>query len=207
MSGETTIIWGAAGHARVLRDVLGASRIEAVFDNAEVPPPWDVPFFVGRDGFADWAKAGRARTFAIAIGGARGADRLEIADWLTHQGLAPLTVRHAGAIVEPSAEIALGAQVLGGSFVGAVARVGRQVILNSQSSVDHDCVIGEGSHIAPGAVLCGEVTLGPRCFVGAGATVLPKLRLGADVVVGAGATVTRDVADGMTVINTPARPA
>ena len=59
--------------------------------------------------------------------------------------------------------------------------------MNTGASVDHDCHLGDAVHIAPGAVLAGEVEVGPLAFVGAGAVV------------------TRDVGDGMTVSGNPAR--
>ena len=71
--------------------------------------------------------------------------------------------------------------------------------------MDHDCVIGRAVHIAPGAHLCGGITVGERTLIGAGATVIPNLRIGSDVVIGAGATVVGDIPDGVTALGTPAR--
>ena len=70
------------------------------------------------------------------------------------------------------------------------------------SSVDHDCVIGDGSHIGPGAHLAAEVVVGARAFVGTGAVVLPRLHIGDDAVVGA--FVAHDVLAGATVVGNPA---
>ena len=51
-------------------------------------------------------------------------------------------------------------------------------------------------HIAPGATLCGGVTVGDGAFVGAGATVIPGVIIGAGARIGAGMTILADVPEG-----------
>ena len=51
-------------------------------------------------------------------------------------------------------------------------------------------------HVAPGAVLGGNVTIGERCLIGANSTVLPGIKIGFDVIVGAGSTVTKNIPEG-----------
>jgi UDP-perosamine 4-acetyltransferase len=70
--------------------------------------------------------------------------------------------------------------------------------------VEHDGVVGAIAHVAPGAILCGNVSVGARALVGAGAVVIPGRAIGADAVVGAGAVVVRDVPAGITVRGVPA---
>jgi acetyltransferase-like isoleucine patch superfamily enzyme len=90
--------------------------------------------------------------------------------------------------------------------VAADAMLGAACIVNHKASVDHECRLGDGVHVAPGATLCGLVTVGDAAFIGAGAVVLPRLSIGADAVVGAGAVVTKDVPAGAVVTGNPARP-
>ena len=71
--------------------------------------------------------------------------------------------------------------------------------------MDHDCVVGAFSHIAPQASLGGASKIGKVVLIGAGAVVLPGIAVGDYAVVGAGAIVTKDVAAGMVVIGNPAR--
>jgi acetyltransferase-like isoleucine patch superfamily enzyme len=70
--------------------------------------------------------------------------------------------------------------------------------------VEHDCRLGEHVHVAPRALLCGDVEIGARSHIGAGAVVRQGLRLGNDTVVGAGAVVIRNHSGGGTLIGVPA---
>jgi len=84
--------------------------------------------------------------------------------------------------------------------------MGDACIVNSGAIVEHECRLGHGVHVAPGAVLTGCVTVEDHAFVGAGAVVLPRLRIGRGAVVGAGAVVIEDVASGTVVAGVPAKP-
>ena len=94
---------------------------------------------------------------------------------------------------------------MAGAIVNPEARLGRQCIINTKASVDHECVLDDGVELAPGATLCGIVHLGINAWVCTGATVLPRINIGADAIVGAGAVVIRDVPTGVTVVGVPAK--
>ncbi len=212
MSVQAAVFWGATGQAKVLRECLGPGGppLVAVFDNdPRVAPPFsDVPLFIGEAGFREWLSRTpdpSAVGFLVAIGGARGGDRLELHECLERAGLRALTVVHARAFVAESARLGPGTQVLAQAAVCVEAVLGRSCIVNTGATVDHECRLGDGVHVAPGARLLGQVEVGDGALVGAGAVVLPRLRLGAGCVVGAGAVVTRDVPAGATVLGNPAR--
>jgi len=61
-------------------------------------------------------------------------------------------------------------------------------------------MVGDHSHIAPGAVLCGEVTIGEDTHIGAGAVIVQGTRIGRGCMIGAGAIILRDVPDHTTVV-------
>lgn len=204
------IVWGASGHAKVLRECLESSALPLVacFDRSDnVQAPFgDVPLFHGRDGFRRWRDGARgSHGFLVAIGGGHGADRCELHHWLVAQGLEPLTAIHRTAFVAASAHVGAGSHVLAQAAVCVEATLGEQCIVNTGATVDHECRLGAGVHVAPGAHLSGCVTIGDHAFVGAGATVLPRVTIGARAIVGAGAVVTTDVAAGTTVVGVPAR--
>jgi sugar O-acyltransferase (sialic acid O-acetyltransferase NeuD family) len=205
------VIWGASGHARVLAEFVEGLGYEivALFDNDPTrdSPVAGVPLLRGREGLDRW-RAGHGGDAAglVAVGGVRGADRLELQALLAASGCEPVAVVHPTAWVAADARIGPGSQVLAKAGVGAGSSLGAGCIVNTSASVDHECSLGDGVHVAPGATLAGCIVVGDRAFVGAGAVVLPRLRIGADAVVGAGAVVTRDVPVGATVVGNPARP-
>jgi sugar O-acyltransferase (sialic acid O-acetyltransferase NeuD family) len=205
------IFWGATGQAKVLREALYGTGIDlvALFDRRDIPSPFrDVPLFVGETGFETWL-AGRGDlsdvSFCVAIAGNLARDRLAVHDYLQANGLRPLTVVHRAAFVANDSSLGEGCQILARSAIGACARLGRCVIVNTAASVDHDCVLDDGVHIGPGAVLAGEITVGAGAFIGAGAVILPRLCVGEDAIVGAGSVVTKDVQCGEVVVGSPAR--
>lgn len=209
---DETILWGGTGHARVLHEALQGTnaRVVAIFDNRDIPSPIAmVPLFRGNQGLRAWLASRQSRDpiyFAIAIGGPHGRDRLEIFQQLSACGLVPRTIIHSSGYVAKDASLGSACQVLAGAIIGSHARLGDCVIVNTAASLDHDCVIASGVHIAPGARLAGEVTVGERAFIGTGAIVLPRKSIGVDAVVGAGAVVVDDVPARCTVAGNPARP-
>jgi sugar O-acyltransferase (sialic acid O-acetyltransferase NeuD family) len=208
------VLWGATGHARVLRECMGGHGVSlvALFDNnVDVPSPFDgVPIYYGRSGFDLWLGAQTNPSeigFLVAIGGDRGRDRVDLQQALEAAGLHSLSARHASAFIAESAVLGAGAQVLANATVCVDVTLGRGVIVNTAASVDHECIVGDGAHIGPGARLAGCVSVGRYAMIGTAAVVLPRIRIGEGAVVGAGAVVLRDIEPGRVVVGNPARPA
>jgi len=204
------IIWGAAGHAKVLAECLsyGEDRIVAVFDNnpATTAPFPGVPLFIGREGLDRWMQsASHPAYFLIAIGGDKGQDRVSLQQTLEEAGLTALSVVHPTAFVARNATVGPGCHILAGARVCVGCMIGTQSIINTQASVDHECDLGTGVHVAPGATLTGYIRVGDYAMIGAGAIVLPRVTIGANTVIGAGAVVTRDVPDNVVAYGNPAR--
>ena len=204
-------IWGSAGHAKVLADLIGllGGTVVALFDNRDVPSALPgVLVFIGEAGFARWADSVPAISEVsglVAIGGDHGRDRIAIQRLFAARGLRLPSVVHPDASVSATARLGAGTQVLAQAVVAADARVGDACIVNHGACIDHECVIGDGVHVAPGATVCGLAKLHNNVMVGAGAVVLPRLTIGENSVIGAGAVVTRDLPAGVVVVGNPAR--
>lgn len=212
MNAQPLIVWGGTGHARVIREALNPDqwRVIAIFDRREIPSPFeDVPLFAGSDGFSRWIQTQPVPVHmaaCIAIGGADATGRLDVADLLLRRGFHLPVVVHRAGFLATTAICGEGSQILVQAAVCANTQLGRLVIVNTAASVDHDCVVGDGVHIAPGARLAGEVVVEQHAFIGTGAIVLPRVRIGAGAIIGAGAVVTKDVPPGSVVVGSPARP-
>lgn len=209
------VLWGSSGHAKVLAEtiaVLGGVVI-ALFDNnhdaRSVIP--GVPIFTGERGFLRWinntSDKGLNVSALVAIGGDRGKDRLRIQTLFREYDFLLPVLRHPSATVSPAALFGEGTQILAQCNVASDVKVGGACILNHQSSVDHECVIGNGVHIGPSATLCGCVSVGDHVFVGAGAVVLPRISIGENSIIGAGSIVTKDVPPNTVVMGNPAKHA
>ncbi|HSV54805.1 MAG TPA: acetyltransferase [Burkholderiaceae bacterium] len=206
------VLWGSAGHAKVLASALAlvGAKVVALFDNNPngVSALPGVPLYLGEQGFEAWcaqAKNGPQVQGLVAIGGARGLDRLVIQQRFLAHGIAVPTLIHPQASVCATVVLGAGTQVLAQAVVAADARLGAACIVNHRAGIDHECVLEDGVHVAPGATLCGCVQVGRGAMIGAGAVVLPRMRIGTGALVGAGAVVTRDVPPGAVVAGNPAR--
>lgn len=202
-------LFGASGHAKVVIDVLerGGYPIELIVDdNAVLHGAEFYSYHIagGRSVLQSRLDGGEPVHCMVAIGNNR--MRAEVSAWLSSIGavLAPAAI-HPSAQISRSAEIGNGSVVMAGCVLNPDVVVGSNVIINTVATIDHDCVIADAAHVAPGATLCGNVVVGECSLIGAGAVVHPNIKIGNNVIVGAGATVLQDVPDNITVVGTPAR--
>ena len=204
-------MWGAKGHGIVIRDVLDNynCHLDAVFDNDKSlrSPYNDVPLIYLKDGFENWVKSNNIENmgFIVAIGGARGRDRMELSNYLSSYGLHDISFIHPNTSVSRDVVLGKGIQVMAGAVISVRVSIGDYTIVNHQTNIDHECILGKGVHVAPGATLTGCVEVKDFAMVGAGSTILPNITIGEGAIVGAGAVVTKDVGDGDVVVGIPAR--
>ncbi len=165
----------------------------------------DVPVVGGDEALAGLVQAG-AQWFVVGVGGiGDNYARQRLFELGLSHGLAPLSVRHPGALVSARARIGAGCAIMAGAVLNAGAELGDDVIVNSGVVVEHHCVIGDHAHIASGATLASTVRVGASAHIGAGAVVLQCIVIGERAVVGAGAAVVRDVPADTVVAGVPAR--
>lgn len=107
-----------------------------------------------------------------------------------------LTIKHTSAIVSSSVKVAEGAQIMAKSCIQYGTQIAEHSIVNTGAQVDHDCKIGAFCHLAPGSIVCGDVTIEDEVFVGAGAVIVHGVTIGKGAVIGAGATIKHDVLPG-----------
>jgi sugar O-acyltransferase (sialic acid O-acetyltransferase NeuD family) len=197
METNKVLIFGAGGHAKVVMDSLWAEQksIVALIDQYKLGTLSGIPIFNAYD-----ANFSKDSSFIVALG-----DNKARAHWVSQISHRFTTTIHPTALLAPDVQIGEGSMILHRAIVQVECRIGRHVILNTQSQIDHDCDIGDFVHIAPGSVICGRVTIGSGSLIGAGAVILPNVSIGEGAIVGAGSVVIRNVAPGSVVVGNPAR--
>lgn len=203
------IILGGGGHAKVLISALLAAS--TVIIGIVDPDP---------------TLAGRSILGVPVLGGDEVVDKYPPAEVLLVNGLGSValpikrqqlsekyrgagyrfaTILHPAAVVAADVLLGEGAQVMAGAVIQPGSRIGIDSIINTRASVDHDCIIGDYVHIAPGVTLSGGVTVGRCSHIGTGATVTQGISIDNRCLVAAGAVVTRNMAEGAKVRGVPAR--
>lgn len=193
----TINLFGASGHAKVIKDIIAAQGddVACLYDDA--PHCSDIQ---GKPVM----KASETTVqgpMIISIGSNR--VRKIIAQRYPLQYARAI---HPRAIVSPSAIIGDGCVVMQGAIIQSDVRIGRHCIINTGASVDHECVIDDFAHVSPHATLCGNVHVGEGSWIGAGATVIPGVKIGKWCVIGAGSVVIRDTPDNTTIAGNPGKP-
>ena len=203
------VIWGASGHAMVVADIVrlqGTYTIAGFLDNIN-PQRRGTAFCesVILGGEEQLALLPAQGIMHILLGFGDCQARLEKSKYLLSQGfLLPVAI-HPQAIVARDVVIGSGTVVAAGAVINPGARIGCSVIINTSASVDHECVVGDAAHIAPGAHLAGQVTVGAATQVGIGAAVIQRITIGAGTIVGAGAVVVEDLPDHVIAYGVPAK--
>jgi len=159
-------IYGNGGHAKVIRSILKEKERSMWF----LPECKDDLIVIDdKDHEKRWKTGYEDMLGLIAIGD--NAARQAVANRINHAKYAVL--KASGTTIQDDVFIDLGTVMIHGAVVNAGSSIGRHVILNTNSSVDHDCEIGAFAHIGPGATVCGGCKVGEGALIGAGAVLCP----------------------------------
>jgi len=196
------IVVGGGGHGRVVLEALRSAgrEVRGVVDRDPAVAtllPKGVPW-LGDDGALAAFPPGQY-ALVNGIGGIGDGKRRQIFERWREQGYAFAPVRHASAVIARDVELGEGSQVMAGSVLQPGVRLGANAIVNTRASIDHDCIIGDHCHVAPGAVLCGGIVIGEETHIGAGAVVIQGVQIGRRSIIGAAAIIRGDVGDNLTV--------
>lgn len=192
------LLYGASGHARVVKDCVitsGGAVTDIFDDNPDLIKLDDVAVV----GYYDPAYKSTEQVI-VTIGD--NLIRKKIVTKIKHafgKGI------HKSATVSPASTIGDGTVAMPGSIVNAGSSVGKHCILNSNSVVEHDCALDDFVHLSSNVTLCAEVTIGEGTHIGAGSTVIPGKSIGKWCVIGAGAVIIQDIPDYSMVVGVPGK--
>ena len=190
-------IYGAGGHGKVVYENLlaaGNKTIAFFDDNFQETFFMGVPVLTWTPLVLDKDK------LIIAIGNNR--TRKQVAESIRvscfGKGI------HPSAILSPSCKIENGTVVMPAVVVNACANIGQHVILNTHSTIEHDCTIEDYVHVCPNVAIAGNVRIGEGTQVGIGASIIQGITIGKWCTIAAGAVVINDVPDYAMVAGVPA---
>ena len=193
---KNLILIGASGHGKVIADIAelnGYDNIAFLDDNPDVRECYGYPV-IGPTSKAASYECDKI----VAIGNASIRERIQ-------KNIETVSLIHPAAVVAHDVKMGDGCVVMAGAVINPGTIIGNGVIINTASSVDHDCIIEDYTHVAVGAHICGTVHVGKRTWIGAGATVVNNVEICDDCMIGAGATVVKSIKEAGTYVGVPAR--
>nr|WP_280527538.1 acetyltransferase [Deinococcus humi] len=196
------MVVGAGGHAKVVIATLRAAGLEVAGVLDDHTKSWGGSV-LGCPVLGDLEHLKETHDRAVLAIGSNTARR-DIAARYPNTNWASVT--HPAATVHESVQVGPGTVIFAGAVIQPDTVLGRHNIVNTGATVDHDCILEDFVHVAPGVHLAGAVHLKEGVFLGVGGAVMPGITVGRWTTVGAGGVVVRSLTANTIAIGIPARP-
>ena len=189
------VVIGGGGHAKVIISILKRLKeyeISGYTDKKDKGPILGVKY-LGDDSILINIKE-KNKHSVLGIGQIKtAAVRLKIVESLKKIGYDFPVIIAPTAIINEDVSIAEGSVVMDGVVINAGTKIGKFSIINTNCSIDHDCILGDYNHIAPGVTLSGNVKTGDRVLLGTGSCVIQEKKIVSDCIVAAGSSVQKSL--------------
>ena len=187
----TIAIFGTGGHAKSIYDIVKRKKIY-FFDNSKKK------FEISNKTFeviGDYKKMlvykKKISKVIIAIGNNK--IRESYYKYFKKNKFKFSAIVHPRSYFGIGVEIGEGTVLMPGSIVNTDTFIGNNCIINSNASIDHDCVIKDHTHICPGVTIAGNVEIGKNCWIGLGSKIIENCKIGDNVFVAAGTLITKNI--------------
>jgi sugar O-acyltransferase (sialic acid O-acetyltransferase NeuD family) len=187
---KDVIIIGAGGHAKVIADIIyksGDNLIGFLDDNLANKGK---EIYLGKKvlGTTKDIENYNKNYFVIGIG--NNSIRKKINN---ENNLKLYTAIHPSAIIAQDVKIGTGSVIMAGVVINPGTVIGKNCIINTCSSLDHDNLLEDYVHISPGAHLAGTVSVKEGTWICTGATIINNITIAKNNIIGAGSVVIKDI--------------
>jgi len=139
----------------------------------------------------------------IAVGEPR--DRFNIVQKLPKETKYFTHIHHSVEILDPNIEIGEGSIICAGCILTTNIKLGKHTHLNLQTTIGHDCEIGDYFTTAPGVKISGNCKIYDRVYIGTNASIKQKISINSLSTIGMNATVVKHIETPGVYIGTPAK--
>ncbi len=112
---------------------------------------------------------------------------------------------HPTAIISKWVEIGEGSIITAGCILTCNIKIGKHAQLNLNTTIGHDCIIGDYFTTAPGANISGNCRFDNNVYFGTGSAVKQNIKICCDVTIGMGGIVTSDINESGVYIGNPVK--
>ena len=185
-------IIGAGGHGKVVGEIALLNKYDPIdFFDDQVNEIKKFPFKIC--GNLDQLKNNIKDydVFFVAIGNNR--KRYDQISWLRKEKINIVSLIHPKSTISQFSSLGVGSCVMANAVVNPGTFIKDGVIINTSSSIDHDCVIEDYAHISPNCSLSGNVSVGKFTHLGTSTSVHPGINIGHNVKTGVGSKVFKDI--------------
>lgn len=194
------IIVGASGHGKVIADIARLNGYEEIkFLDDDINKTYNGKYEVigitdDIDKYVD------EYDFSIGIGDNKIREKI----YLKIKGKIPVLI-HPRSIIGEDVEIKEGIVVMANAVINSGTYIGKCCIINTSSSVDHDCYINDFAHICPGTNIAGGVKIGKYCWLGIGSCIKQYLSICDNCLIGAGSVVIKNIMESGSYVGVPTK--
>lgn len=192
-------IFGNGGHARVIASILYGKFSEIIFVDRVAGSSHAISEQVFFDEIDKYSK------MPVFIGIGDNTIRKELFLKLKNYHITPENCIADHAFIAHDAGIGNGVVICPGSVIGSQACIQDNCVVNTLSSVDHDCFLGEHSQITAGVNFGGNTKAGKNTFFGIKSSTIPNITIADNVIVMAGSLICNDVPANVMVGGVPAK--
>ena len=190
---------GAGGHARACLDVIECEGRHSIFGligmTSEIGNCILNSQVIGDDTDLPKLQLNCSKAL-VAIGQIKNwMSRFHIFQKLVEFGYQLPVIVSPRAYVSPHAYIGKGTIVMHGAVVNAGAQIGDNCIINNQSLIEHDVVIGNHCHISTGTIVNGGAQIGEGSFIGSRSVLKENIKVGKRSLIGMGLAVRHNLSD------------
>ena len=98
---------------------------------------------------------------------------------------------HKSANISKHIQMGVGNVVMAGASIKASSIVSNHSIINTNSSLGHDCNLEDFISLAPNSAVGGNCNVGKYSHIGIGASVIQKIDIGRNCIIGGGSLVNK----------------